>query len=64
MVGLTGSYFKTVPTMNYSANKKIPFGQIKKDKDKKDNSLAVKKKVNLLQQIGLTKIQVKMEFLT
>lgn len=50
--------------MNYSANKKIPFGQIKKDKDKKDNSLAVKKKVNLLQQIGLTKIQVKMEFLT
>lgn len=30
--------------MNYSANKKIPFGQIKKDKDKKDNSLTVKKK--------------------
>lgn len=33
--------------MNYSANKKIPFGQIKKDKDKKGNSIAVKKKVIL-----------------
>lgn len=33
--------------MNYSANKKIPFGQIKKkDKDKKGKSVSEKKKGN------------------